>query len=477
MSQDNGETPDGGGTGGTTVVVRDEVRREVIGQLRSALNSSELVQRHKFAGMAGLQYDTDSGRAARDVWKVAGYPEEYTFAHGWSRYKRQDICRRGVDLPCQKTWRHVPGPVDGSDPETDPDDTDFCTAWTELWTALRMQSVVERADRMGAIGEFSVILLGLPAEDQRALREPVEPGTLDGPQDVAYAKPFKQADVEINTLVGDHESPRFGYPETYRIDIGAGGKGRSRAGAVASKSIIAHWTRVLHIVEDPLDSDVYGMPRLERALNRLMDLEKVCAATGEAFWQLAAKILTATVDPKAPMDDDTFDALDEGLEEIVHDLRRHWMAQGVTLDYLGGDTPDPSSPADLYLMLLAACWGIPKRILFGSETGERASSEDERAMRAIIGERIEQYAEPMVVRQFTDRMVALGALPVPRGGPDVYSFRWPDLYEATDEERADADLTRAETAKALTPLGGEPLDVAEVTKEGRVVLKPTGQAA
>ena len=58
----------------------------------------------------------------------------------------------------------------------------------------------------------------------------------------------------------------------------------------------------------------------------------------------------------------------------------------------------------------------------------------------MIGERIEQHAEPHLVRQFTDRMIALGALPGPRSG--AYSLQWRPLFELSELEQAEVDLVQ-----------------------------------
>lgn len=442
---------------GQKVRGRDRALRAVNGRARLARNASEKLLRDRFAQLAGLQYGRD-----RDIYEVAGYPQNYDFAGGWDRYRRQDIARRIVDLPVQKTWRHPPQIMEG-----EKDDTEFTKAWTGLWERLGLQAAFERADRMSSIGEYSVAFIGFAgAATDVQLREPV--AELTRPEDVLYVRPYKQNNVTIEKWVKEPGDERFGKPELYRVDLSAGDSNFGK------KSLPVHWSRILHIVEDPLDSDVYGLPRLERVLNRLMDLEKVCAATGEAFWQLAVKILQVSIDPKASLTTDEWDDLDEELEEMVHDLRRHFMGKGIDMEYLGGDTPDPKGPADLFMMLISAACGIPKRVLFGTETGERASEQDERAFLGMVAERQEQFAEPTIVRPFTDRLIQLGALPEPK---EPYSIVWPDLFEMTTEQKAEIDERRSNTAKNLTPIGGDPRSMVEIDEEGRVRLRPDGKEA
>lgn len=137
------------------------------------------------------------------------------------------------------------------------------------------------------------------------------------------------------------------------------------------------------------------------------------------------------------------------------------------MKYLTTETPDPSDAADLFLKLHAATAGIPKRILFGSETGERASSEDQKHYHGTIRQRQNTYAEPAMVRAWTDRLIELGVLEPPAGGYDVH---WPELAEEPELERAEKNKASAETASALTPVGGDPRELIEITEDGEVVL-------
>lgn len=447
--------PDGELVRGRNKAVRTVRARETKKVVR---NATEKLLRDRFAQLAGLTYGRD-----RDVYEVAGYPTHYEFAEGWSRYKRQGLAKRVVDLPVQKTWRHPPTiKLEDDSPE---DLRKFADEWEELWKRLKLQSNFERADRMASIGQFSVVFLGLAgaATDQQ-LKEPAE--GINGIQDVLYARPFKESDVAIQKWVTDADDERFGKPLTYKIQLGGGD---DQAGSFPSKSVVVHWTRVLHIVEDPLDSDVFGLPRLEPVVNTLVDWEKVQAGSSEAVWQLAVRILQIGIDPEAALTEDEWDNLDDELEELVHDLRRHFMGQGVDMELLGGELPDPTGVVDMLMTLAAVDSRIPKRVLFGTETGERASEQDERAFLGMVGERIEQHAEPNMVRQLTDRLIGLGAL----DDPGEYELEWPPLREDTEEEKAEADKARAEVAKNLTQMGGNPLELVEITEEGRVRLKPT----
>lgn len=401
--------------------------------LRDAVAANDL-KRDRFARLAGLQYDEQ-----RDVWEVAGYPDDYTFQEGFSRYQRQHVAGRIVDMPAQTTWRNEPEVrEEGSDPE---EETEFEEAWRSLVQRLSLYHAWERLDRMAGIGEFAVQLVGTTdVQNTKQLAEPLEEGALDDPTDVAYVSQFKQSEVEIAEWVTDPGSPNFGMPKTYRIDLSGDVEGFD----VGTQRV--HRSRVLHVAESPLDDRVYGRPRLQRVLNLLHDLEKVTAATGEAYWQLASRILQASVSPDVSQESfrENKEDLEDDLDDIVHDLKRHFLGQGIELEYLGGETPDPSDPVAMLQTLVAAAAGIPQRILFGSERGELASTQDTREWLGRISERQTRFAEPQVVRAFVDRLQAAGAL------PDVeYVVEWPNLFEHSEKERAEIEQIRAKTVKTL----------------------------
>lgn len=424
-------------------------------RMRAVLANEKLL-RTQFAQLAGLQYDK-----ARNVYKVAGYPTEYKFAEGWSRYKRQGVAKRIVDLPVNKTWRHKPEIIDLAAGEGE--ETEFTKAWDELWDDFKLGARFSQVDRMASIGEFAILLLGFTdAKTDQDMARAVE-----SPEGIAFVRGYKEKDVSIQEFETDRSNPRHGRPTLYQIDLGASNRGRK---AQKLGTINVHWSRVIHVVEDPLDSDVFGLPRLQSCINSLIDYEKIKAGSAEATWQLAVRILHLSLPENADVDDSDLDDLEDDLLDLVQDLRRHWIAQGMDLNWLDGEAPNVESPAELAKVALAVDSGIPKRVLFGTETGERASEQDERALLGMVGERIEQYAEPTLVRGLTDMLIETGVLPEPRDG---YALSWRPLFELNELQQAQVDKARAETAETLTPIGGNPLELAMIDENSRVRLKPS----
>lgn len=408
-------------------VMSEGRRNELTRELR-ALNH---VGRDMLDRLAGRQYDGD-----RDVRKVAGYPDDYTFKRGKSHYERQHVAGRIIDMPAQATWRNKPTiQEEGSDPEVD---TTFEEQWAVLADRLKPFQRWERLDRMLGLGEYAVQVLGFDDVNSKSqLEQPVGgPGTVTT---LVFLSEFDETEAEVVSWNENPGSERFGHPEFYDIDFSGDVDGFT----FGSQKV--HHSRVLHVAESSLGDDFFGRPRLKRVLNLLIDLEKITAATGEAFWQMAAKILVGKVDPDVSTEafEDHKGDLEEDLGKIINDLKRVFLGHGIELDFLGGETPDPSAAFEMVQTLVASAAGIPKRILFGSERGELASSQDAREWLGRISERHTRFAEPRVVRPFIDRLQGVDVL------EDVqYEVAWPNLFEHTEKERAEIDKVRAQTAKA-----------------------------
>jgi len=142
-------------------------------------------------------------------------------------------------------------------------------------------------------------------------------------------------------------------------------------------------------------------------------------------------------------------ALEEEIEEYIHNLRRVIRTKGVTVNSLGSDVADPRGTFSVLTSLLSGATGIPQRILFGSEAGQLASEQDRANWAARIEERRVLFAEPMILNPFVKMMVAATVLPAPTS----LVWKWPDAFKMSPLERAQAAAqkarTLANTAKAL----------------------------
>lgn len=367
-----------------------------------------LLERSRLAGQLGLQFGGD-----RDLYTTLGYPKTLSFNHFLSEYVRSDIAGRVVDLPASDTWRMSPVLLDGDDAQ---EPTPFLQAWEALNDARHVFHYLERLDRLAGIGRFGLLLLGL-RDRSPALSEPLKEHSLAGPADVLYLSVFSEGSVTILTFDKNPQSPRFGLPETYRVQMGAAGLG------FGAETV--HWSRVIHIAEGLTEDEVYGRPRLERVYNRLQDMLKIVGGGAEAAWRVMDRGLHADVRDGFNLADP--DAVSDEIENYLHGLKRFIRTQGIDLIPLGADMVDPSGLFGILISLIAAAADIPQRILIGSEAGELASSQDARQWAGQIRARRTKFAEPMILRPLVDRLVWAGALPPPDGGR--YDVQWEPLFE------------------------------------------------
>lgn len=394
----------------------------------------------------------------RDYDKVLGYKTVLEFDDYLLLYTRQDIAGRIVDLPARDTWRKPPKVTEG-----DATDTPFVQAWDALVKSTGVWSMLSRADKLSGIGEYGVLVIGLKdlvgpegAQIQAPLDEPVEQGSLSSVLDVLYLRPYSQGRASISRWDKNLESHRYGLPLEYSVKL-----------TENTAPAAVHWSRVLHLADGKLDSEVFGLPRLQRAANRLADLLKLVGGTSEATWlgMRPGMIVGAKEGWKDNLPEDDWT---EAVRSLTHDIPRIMRASGLEAQILApGEVLNPTGPFEVLLALIAAASDIPQRVLVGSAGGElSAAEEDTKQWGGQIEGRQQNYAEDEILRPFVDRMIWYGALPMPANGPGGYDIGtltgdgttrlWPSIIPLNESEQSDIRLKDAQAAKVLSdPITGQ----------------------
>jgi hypothetical protein len=121
------------------------------------------------------------------------------------------------------------------------------------------------------------------------------------------------------------------------------------------------------------------------------------------------------------------EAYQKGFDQLL-------MLQGITAKTLGVNLPSPEHFWAAPLQSFAASFSIPLKILVGSQTGERASTEDaDEWARTNMARRANETAPNILT--LVNRLERFGILP-----ERDWHLDWPDLTEASMEqkiERAD----------------------------------------
>jgi len=379
---------------------------------------STIVERSKLIERLGLSYGDD-----RDLYKALGYRKTPNFSDYYTRYKRQDIARRVVNAPTSESWRMKPIIT-----ENQGEKTKFEEAWEALVKDHRIWHYLTRADRISGIGEYGVLLMGFnDVSSAKGLKTPVN--TKSDSTELIYLQAYTSNNASIKSFVSDTRDPRFGMPEIYEMKI------RSNSGSYSYSDYEVHYSRVIHIADGAEENDVYGTPRLQCVLNRLMDLEKVVGGSAEMFWRGAFPGFALEAEADANIETLDLDDLEEEMQNYLHNLQRYIRLQGIKINQLDPQVADPSKHFDTIIQLISAATDIPKRILLGSERGELASSQDETHWSKFIDSRREDFVEPVILRPFIDKMISVKILPEPTSGN--YSVKWPDLTAPTEKTKAD----------------------------------------
>ncbi len=384
-----------------------------------------LISRLHLATLAGERFAGE-----RKFYDIFGYIKNLKSEDFLAKYTRQDIASRIVDAPPGATWSNPPSAKD-NDP--------WMEKWNELAKATQLWGAMYRADRLARMNHYSLLLFGF--DDSADLKTPVNSS---GVKELLYVRAIGSRVVEEMSFNSDPRSLRSGLPETYKIAFDDPATKSSSSGTVkvtGLKQLTVHHSRVVHVVENPLEDTVFGIPIMEKVFNLLDDLLKVAGGTSEMFWLSGRGGLQADIDKDLDIDPEDAAALGEEMDEFMHQLRRVIRTRGVTLTPLEHVVPNPKEIFDVIMSLISGTTGIPRRILLGSEAGQLASEQD----RANWAERIEErrvlFAAPSILIPTTELLQALALLPE----GDI-EWIWPSAFIQNPLEKGQ---TMAQKARAI----------------------------
>ena len=314
---------------------------------------------------------------------------------------------------------------------------------------------IERADILNRIGAFSVLFVGVP--DGRDPRDPVGPVSGDGFKSI-YFKPFAYDGIQIISREQDAKNPRYGLPVLYQVQKMHRGDSEKD---VELSAMVVHWTRIIHMNEGALDSDVEGMGYLEPIYNRILDLNKACGGSSEAYFRNAKGKIAYEVDKDfaaSALSDDGKTALDDGAKKFTNEYQDHTFAAGSTVKAINTPHASPLDTVKTLLWEISGYSGYPIRVLTGEGSGQLAGSEDQLALNAIISDRQNNVCAGWICRLFeilsTADMLEWN---------DSWVIKFPKQSTVTEEQQADLDDKKADTllklAQAKTQPGGDEIDM------------------
>lgn len=399
--------------------------------VEQALTGSPVMRAALFSRL-GMQYGTD-----RDLYQALGYPTQLKYIDFRVKYKRQDIAKAVIDRPVSATWKGGFQLFESDDDQ----ETALEKEFKVLYKRLKISLIFKRLDKLVGLGEFGILLLGL--DDVRTREDFAKPVNI-GKRKLLYLTPFGQGNADIDSFDMNPTSERYNLPEFYDLKVSKTEN--------SDETLRVHHSRVLHITDNPLESSLYGTPRLEPIYNRLMDIEKLTGGSAEMFWRGARPGYHGKVDPEYTMTDTVREDLKDQIDEYEHQLRRILVTEGIDLQALAAQVSSPKDHLDVQIQMISAQTGIPKRILTGSELGELASSQDRDNWFSYIGQRREDIGEEAIIYPFVNKLMDLKILPVPTNKDDDedYSVKWAPLNEESDKDKAEVGRIRASALKEYT---------------------------
>lgn len=388
----------------------------------------------------------------RDINKECGYPDVIDPAQYRLMYDREGIAKRVVNIMPEESWAVDP---EVTDDQGSADETEFDKTLKTLVQEQHLWHYLERVDKLSGIGHFGVLLIGL--DDGKHLHEPVDgfmdpaatgetitsaPQQLpaqtvpDTPRDlnVIYLRAFDESFVDVSRYDTNINSPRYNLPVIYRLRF-ADNKHNHTGAPQNETTLDVHWSRVIHIADNREVGEVFGVPRMRDVYNRLHDIRKIMAGSGEMFWKGGFPGYAFTVDPDLDAELDKT-GLRQEFDNYQNGLQRYLALEGVQATSLEVQVADPSTHFKAHMQYCAISKGIPWRIFAGSEEAKLAGAQDDKSWNKRIMRRNDKYLTPLVVRATIDRLIQYGAVAAPKT-EDGYDVTWPDLNALGDAEKAE----------------------------------------
>jgi hypothetical protein len=312
--------------------------------------------------------------AKHDHNKDFGYPDNIEFDACYRRYSRNGIAFAGVEKTILKTWQDNPELWENKDAKETYAESEI----RQKFDDLRLWQKLAEADRRSMVGGYSGLILRY-ADDKRFL-EPVDtvPGGLDGLVDII---PAWAGQLTVSSWDTDERSPTYGEPTMFGFNESAVGDNDDRQ--AKNRSFEVHPDRVLIWSKD---GTVHNRSILEPGFNNLIDMEKISGAGGEGFWKNAKSAPVMETDADVSIADmakgmgvgvdEMADKMNEQVEDFNKGFDAMLMLQGMKAKTLGVTLPQPEEFFNVALQGFAASIGIPLKVLVGSQSGERASTED-----------------------------------------------------------------------------------------------------
>lgn len=407
------------------------------------MNAIRLVVNNAARSLAGMfpgYFEASKHNHYRDF----GLPTAVTFDLAYNAFRRNGLGAAAVNKTIGKTWQDNPflqefqrdGTKKGDQAETQVE-ADI----RQRFDDLRLWQRMAEADRRSMVGAYAGVIVRF-ADGQR-LDQPVTrvPGGLLGLVEIIPAWEGQLTASQWNT---DETSEGYGQPTLYQFNEAAVGTSSQPRQFNVHPDRVIIWSS---------DGTLNSTSALEPGYNDLMAAEKIIGAGGEGFWKNAKAGLGLEVEPTAQIDQmaktmgvevgDVVDKMNEQVEGFNQGFDKSLMLQGIKAKVLGVTLPSPEHFFAIAVQSFAASMTIPMKILVGSQTGERASTEDNDEWSRTNMARRRNQVVPTVMA-FVRLLERVGILPA-----KDWHLDWADLTESTMGEKIDRATKMADVNQKM----------------------------
>ncbi len=441
----------------------------------------------------------------RDIDVECGYPKGYVEPHVYQDlFDREAIATRVVEVWPKETWKVTPEVYEIEDSQIV---TPFEEAWDALGRSMHGEEsfyqdekgspvweMLLRADVLSGIGSYGIILLNL--DDGKDLDQSAEAARKgrgkDTTRGLVSMRAFPESLAPITQFEADRSSSRFGQPVMYSVTFNDPSLSTQSGIGQTTSTVNVHWTRVVHLADNRLSSEIFGVPRMRPVLNRLLDLTKIYGADGEGFWRNGILKLFLETHPEmgGDVEIDT-EGLKDSFEDMMNGLQQWMTLRGMSAKSVPPAVSDPTPHLAVQIEAICIQLQIPVPVFKGYEIGEQASTNNDSDWNDRVAGRQNTYCTPRIIVPMVDRLINLGVLPEPGGAQTTnqqlrnrlgvrqvrkrgrillvnqvgrvvgeeseagYSVVWPDLGAMSESEKASIAATRT---NALAQYGSSGLE-------------------
>lgn len=326
---------------------------------QAIVEAQQIITRARAAGFAT---PLDQKRSA--AWREYGYPEAITPTMLYNLWARGGYANGAVDKIVSTCWATNPQVVEGRD---DSASTTNMTTWDKKAAEVlnpRFWHAFAEADRRRLVCRWSAIILRIA--DNLALDKPAGSGAL------VEAVPVWCTALEVKDRDAKTGAVKM-WQYTSQQVVGSGTIVQS-----------VHPSRVFILG----DATAGAVGFLDPVYNNFINLEKISGGAGESFLKNAARQMhlnferEVSIENIAKMYGVKVDELKNKFDQAARDLNIAndllLITQGASVNPMVAAVESPKDAIETNLWEISSGTGIPQKILVGNQTGERASTEDQK---------------------------------------------------------------------------------------------------